>query len=141
MRVCGVSFEPRACVVALIEMGDDAEVTHIPAETRRISLGNHEDDVALRGFQQTARAFLTDNSVDVVAIKRCTYSGRYQSGASSIKMEALLQVLEFDTVLLAGQTVTREFGKIEISIPQSVLGYQHDAFMTAIVLGVQRVSV
>ena len=141
MRICGVSFESRACVVTLIDLDVTANVTHILTETKRISLQNHDDDEVLRGFQQTARTFLTDNSVDLVAIKRCTYSGKYQSGAPSLKMEALLQVLDFETVLLAGQTVTREFDKLDITIPQGVLAYQNDACKTAIVLGTQRVSV
>ena len=121
MRVCGVSFESKACVVTLIDLDVTVNVTHIPTETKRISLGSHDDDEALRGFQQTVRTFLTDNAVDVVAIKRCTYSGKFQSGAPSMKMEALLQILDFETVLLAGQTVTGEFDKLEINIPQGVL--------------------
>lgn len=140
MLICGVSFESKACVVTLIDFKEASDITHIHRETRRVTLDDHEEDFSLRGFQQTARAFLTDNSVNLVAIKKCVYSGKYQSGAPSLKMEALLQVLPVDSVLIPGQKVNREFNKHTIEIPDSVLVYQHDAFKTATVLGIEQVG-
>ena len=140
MRICGVSFESTASVVTLIDFDDTTTIAHIPAETRKITMNDHEDDDCLRGFQQTARTFLTDNSVVAVAIRKCTSSGKYQSGAPAMKMEALLQVLDFDTALIPGKTVTTDFDKVDISPPDTVLAYQRDAFKTACVLGIKRTA-
>jgi hypothetical protein len=131
MRICGISFEPKAAVVALVDFVEGQAAAHVDTETRRISLNDHEDGDCLRSFQQTVRAFLTDNSVDVVSIRRCTYSGKYQSGAPPLKMEALLQVLEIETFLIPVQTITGNFQDGEIEMPDSLRAYQHDAFKTA----------
>ena len=133
MRICGISFEAKAAVVAIVDFVTGQLVSHLDTETRRISLNDHEDADCLRSFQQTVRTFLTDNSVDAVAIRRCTYSGKFQSGAATLKMEALLQVLDIDTVLVPGQTIASNFQDDEHAIPDSLRAYQHDAFRAAFV--------
>ena len=133
MRICGISFEARATVVVIVDFVTGQPVSHVDTETRRISLNAHEDADCLRSFQQTVRTFLTDNSVDAVAIRRCTYSGKYQSGAATLKMEALLQVLEIHTILVPAQTIASNFHDDEHEIPNSLRAYQHDAFRAAFV--------
>jgi len=132
MRIVGISFEAKAAVVAIIDFSAGSPASHVDSETRRIALNDHEDADCLRSFQQTVKTFLTDNSVDTVAIRRCTYSGEYQSGATPLKMEALLQVLEVETVLIPGQTISSSFDD-NFVFPETLRAYQHDAFRVALV--------
>ncbi len=131
MRICGMSFEPANAVIAIIECSPPHDIAVVNSEIKRIPLDDHQDSNCLRSFTRTITALVRDYKIESIAIRKCTYSGKYQSGAPSIKMEALLQVLDVTTALLSPQTIASRCKSSEFAIPECLNKYQHDAFKAA----------
>ena len=131
MRICGISFEPTSAVVVIVECSPPNGVAVVDSETKRIPMDDHQDSDCLRSFTRTIAAIVRDYKIESIAIRKCTYSGKYQSGAPSIKMEALLQVLDAATALLSPQTIASRCKSSEFAIPNCINKYQHDAFKAA----------
>ena len=131
MRICGISFEPSSAAVAIIECSQSGTISLVDSETKRIPLDDHQDSDCLRSFVRTVNALVRDFAVDSIAIRKCTYSGKYQSGAASLKMEALLQVADVTTALVSPQTVASRCKSNNFTVPENLKKYQHDAFKVA----------
>ena len=139
-RVCGISFEPSSAAVAIIECSQSGTISLVDSETKRIALNDHQDTDCLRSFIQTVNALVRDFAIDAIAIRKCTYSGKYQSGAPSLKMEALLQVTDVTTALVSPQTVASRCKSTKVAIPENLNKYQHDAFNVAVAYATQFVD-
>lgn len=133
MRICGISFEAANAVAVIIE-SLAGEVSLVETEVKRIPLSDHEDSDCLKGFLEAAKSFVHDHSVDAFAIRKCTYAGKFRSGAAALKMEALLQVSDVNTELLSAQTVTARCRSSDFAVPGTLNKYQHDAFKVAFAL-------
>jgi hypothetical protein len=134
MRICGISFDSSVAIIVIADFDLEGQCRIVEAETKRVDLLNHEDDACLKNFHRLITALVNDHDIDRIAIRKCTYSGKYQSGASSLKMEAILQLAEVPTELLAPKTVNKVCEKNECEIPEELNKYQHDAFRAAFAL-------
>lgn len=134
VRVCGISFDSTDSILAIVDFDAEGGCEFVLSETKRIGLGDHENETCLQAFQRLLTAIVKDNKIDAIAIRKCTYSGKYPSGAASVKMEAILQLADIKTVLLDSRSITAICGKNKCSIPPQVNKYQHDAFKAAFAL-------
>lgn len=140
MRICGISFESTAAILAIADFDDDGQCRIVDTEAKRADIGNHEDDACLKSFHRLIAALVNDHGIERIAIRKCTYSGKYQSGAPSLKMEAILQLADVPTVLLAPKTVNTACDKNGCQIPGELNKYQHDAFKAAFALASKGLS-
>src|SRR5258707_109443 len=104
MRICGVSLSGTTATLALVESAPDSIVV-VPTETKRVVLGDADTASAVQSFRDTFAAFMRDNTVDVVAIKKRATGGKFAGGAMTFKMEGLLQCLECAVHLIAPVTI------------------------------------
>lgn len=130
--VCGVSFESQAAVLAIVERESANALSHVPISVKRIPLDDHTDPAILRAFLQGISTVVSDHAIDALAIRKCTYAGKYQSGAPSIKMEGLLLVTDVDTHLLTTQAIKKAFEASGLEYPTTLAKFQHPAFETAV---------
>lgn len=131
VRVCGISFDSRDAIIAIVDFLDDNSFQFVESKTKRIELGDHEDATYLKSFCRVVTALVKDNNVNRIAIRKCIYSGKYQSGAPSLKMEAVLQLAEVSTTLLASKSIAAICDKHGCEIPGAVKKYQTEAFRAA----------
>lgn len=132
MRVLGAA--PANDYVALVVVDVDAggwELVDTSA-CRKIVLGDHEDSNALRTFREAVEAFTNSYEINEVQIRRCTYKGQKRSGAASIKIEVLLQMLDRPCRLIPAQSITKNFTDLGPKLPPTLTQYQKDAFATAL---------
>jgi hypothetical protein len=132
MRICGVCLDSDGATVVIVDTDASGDVVVHETEVRRIRLADHQDASSLRDFAQTLASFIRDFSIDAIAVRRCTYKGKYVSGAAAIKMEALLQLSEVPVTLLSPQTIKAARKKSVVAAPAVLKGYQHDAFDAAL---------
>ena len=140
MRICGIAFEPTNAVIAIIECSPPYATTVVDSEIKRIPLDDHQDSDCLRSFTRTIEALIRDYAIDSIAVRKCTYSGKYQSGTPAIKMEALLQILDARIELLSPQTIASRCKSSAFTIPDGLNKYQHDAFKTAYAHAVEQMD-
>jgi Holliday junction resolvasome RuvABC endonuclease subunit len=132
MRICGIDPDSDGANVAVIDVQADIAVSVVESEVRRIRLTDHEDSLSLQDFSRTLASFLRDMSVDMVAVRRCTYKGKYMSGAAALKIEAMIQVNGVPVRLISPQTIKAVRKKTEMIAPESLRRYQHEAFDAAV---------
>src|SRR5215831_9690446 len=132
MRICGVSLDSSGATVVVVDADEAGNVIVHETEIRKIPLTNHEDASALQDFAQTWASFLRDHSIGEIALRRCTYKGKYTSGAAAIKMEALLQLCAVSVELLSPQTINAVRRKLDATLPDGLKNYQQEAFRAAL---------
>lgn len=132
MRICGVSFGSEVASIVAIECKPDKAYDVLDSGIRKIQLSNHEDENILRDFARTLSSFIRDNKIDAIVIRKCTYKGKYMSGAAAIKMEALFQLNQCKVILISPQTIKSTYKKSKIAHPNEIKAYQHEAFETAV---------
>lgn len=140
MRICGISFNSSNTALAIIDCSQDGTISLIDCPIKQLPLDDHEDCTCLHSFFKTVNALVRDFSIQSIAIRKCTYSGQYQSGAPAMKMEALFQVANVDTVLISPKTVASCFKSGKIAIPTILNKYQHEAFKVAVTFATQAAS-
>jgi hypothetical protein len=132
MRVLGAAPASEHVALVVLDIDETGWSVVDTTGTRKVSLGNHEDPGALRDFKDAVSAFIDSHSIEKVVIRRCTYKGQKRSGAASIKMETLLQLLPCESQLVPAQTIARRFQEHAVSLPSDLAKYQSDAFATAL---------
>jgi hypothetical protein len=133
MRVCGVDLKGNEARLAIaFKNSDSGEIAFLQNNTKKIVLGDDQEEASLRGFMHTAKAFLSDNQITNVVIKTRARKGKMAGGATSFKMEAALQLIEDCSCHFVNPVAIAQFvKKSDLSDPQHILEYQRDAFNAA----------
>jgi|GEM_PF-5114602 len=132
MRLCGIEFDSVSAIVALVQHNGDGTFQLIPSDIKRIPVDNHEDSQCLISFVQTVSSLVKDFHIDGLAIRKCTYKGKYVSGAPAIKMEALLQINAVPSLLISPQAIAAKLKSRPIESPKGMPQYQKGAFVVAV---------
>ena len=133
MRVCGVTFDGDAATIVVLDSGGPGDYRVVDCGTKKIPLSDVTDNECVRTFSQAFAGVITDLLVEKVVAKRCSYKGKYTSGAASIKMEAIVQIQAPEVVLLPSKSISTAFGKLSLAPPESLSKYQIEAFQAAVV--------
>lgn len=130
MSLCGVTFSSNNAHLVICEE-EGGEVVVVETRVRKWVLDDHASSADLKAFQRGLMSLFAAHGVDRVAVKKCTTRGRYKSGVASIKMEAAVQLLDVEVVLIDGRLVTKAASAEAERLPAGLKKYQHDAFFTA----------
>jgi hypothetical protein len=131
MIVCGVEMKASEAHLVLLK-GSRAEYEHINIKPKKLVLADDENAEEVRAFRDTLYAFIRENNVDVVAIKKRATSGEYAGGAVGFKLEGIAQLyVDCEIRLIASQTIAAAIRRNTPIFPQSLLKYQEAAFETA----------
>ena len=131
MIVCGM--EMAASEVRLVVLsGSKSDLNHIDVKPRKLKIADDENAEEVQAFRDSLFAFLSENKVDMVAIKKRGKKGEYAGGPVGFKFEAITQLYEGCPVsLIAPRTITTNISKHAPKIPEALLKYQYVAFQTA----------
>lgn len=131
MRICGIEIKGSEAILAVIDYNDNS-IEFVPSATKRLTLNDDDAQNSVRFFVETMGAFLRNNGVDVVAIKKRNKNGNYAGGPTTFKIEGLIQMNQAcDVRLISSQTIAASVRRNEFDIPVSLPKYQRDAFLTA----------
>lgn len=131
MRICGIEIKASEAIFAIIDC-NDGSIEFVPSATKRLSLNDHDTQNAVRLFFDTISAYIRNNGIDVVAIKKRNKNGEYAGGPTTFKIEGLIQMTQgCDVLLISPQTIAASMRRNEFDIPASLLKYQHDAYLAA----------
>jgi hypothetical protein len=99
---------------------------------RKIVLSDDEKPVEVRAFRDSLYAFLRENGIELVAIKKRGKTGDYAGSPVSFKLEAITQLYtDCRIVLIASQTIAATLRNHPTSLPQDLPKYQQSAFEVA----------
>jgi hypothetical protein len=131
MIVCGIELAASEARLVILD-GTKEDYVHVETGTRRIGLPNDEIQDEVKAFRETVYAFLRENRVGRVTIKKRGKRGDYAGGPVSFKLEGVFQLYpDCDVILLPPQTISATKRSHIASSPEDIRKYQQVAFETA----------
>ena len=128
MTLCGIEIKGSEAIIAVAA----PDLTHVTMATKKIA---HEDDdeaANVKAFASQVAAFVRDNGITRIAIKKRSKKGEFAGGPTTFKIEGVLQLLDgVEVTLLSPQTINAQNKKHDFALPATLNKYQHEAFKTA----------
>ncbi len=131
MKICGVEISGSEAIFAVAKL-KDAEIHHVPLDTKRIALRNDDDSANVKSFAGFVEGFVRDNDIRCIAIKKRGKNRDYAGGPTTFKIEGILQLLrDCEVLLISPQAISAQDRKHQFQLPGTLNKYQHDAYRTA----------
>lgn len=131
MQICGIEIKGSEAIIAIADMQGD-QFSHIPVETKRIVLADDDDATNVRSFADLVAGFLRESNISNIAVKKRGKKGEFAGGATTFKIEGVLQLMKDCHVeLISAPTIAAQNRKHSFPAPDSLNKYQLEAFRVA----------
>jgi hypothetical protein len=131
MTICGIEMSGSEARLVLLN-GGKSVFSHVNIKPKKLKLADDENPDEVKAFHDSIFAFLRENNVTLVAIKKRGKKGDFSGGPVGFKLEGIIQLFEDCPVkLVTAQTISAKQNKDSPDKPDSLLKYQHIAFETA----------
>jgi len=131
MKLCGVEIKGSEAIFAVAVLHND-QLEHLPLATRKIGLEDDDESSNVKAFAALVEAFVRDNGIDRLAIKKRSKKGEFAGGPTTFKIEGILQLLsQCEVSLVSPQTVSAQHKKHDFPLAATLTKYQHEAYKTA----------
>ena len=128
MTLCGIEIKGSEAIIALAAL----DLTHVTMATKKIALEDDDEAANVKAFASQVAAFVRDNGITRIAIKKRSKKGEFAGGPTTFKIEGVLQLLDgVEVTLLSPQTINAQYKKHSFELPATLNKYQHEAFKTA----------
>ncbi|NMZ42484.1 DUF3010 family protein [Pseudomonas proteolytica] len=128
MTLCGIEIKGSEAIIAVAA----PDLTHVTLATKKIALEDDDEAANVKAFASQVAAFVRDNDITRIAIKKRSKKGEFAGGPTTFKIEGVLQLLDgVEVTLLSPQTINAQYKKHNFELPATLNKYQHEAFKTA----------
>ncbi|WP_297831939.1 DUF3010 family protein [Pseudomonas sp.] len=131
MKICGIEIKGSEAIFAVATLRNST-LEHVPLPTKKIALEDDDESSNVKAFAALVEAFIRDNGIEQLAIKKRSKKGEFAGGPTTFKIEGVLQLLnECSVTLVSPQTVSAQHKKHDFALAGSLNKYQHEAYKTA----------
>jgi len=131
MSICGIEIKGSEAIFAIASLQGDA-LQHLAIATKKIALEDDDEAANVKAFASQVAAFVRDNGIRRIAIKKRSKKGEFAGGPTTFKIEGVFQLLEnCDVTLLSPQTINAQNKKHNFELPGTLNKYQHEAYKAA----------
>ncbi|AOE62661.1 DUF3010 family protein [Pseudomonas corrugata] len=131
MIICGIEIKGSEAIIAVASL-DQQALSHVALNTRKIALDDDDEAANVKAFAARIQAFVAENAIERIAIKKRSKKGEFAGGPTTFKIEGVFQLLEgCDVTLLSPQTINAQHKKHDFALPATLNKYQHEAYKTA----------
>ena len=131
MTICGIEIKGSEAIIAVASQ-DNQALTHVALATKKIALDDDDEAANVKAFATQVKAFVLDNGIQRIAIKKRSKKGEFAGGPTTFKIEGVFQLLEgVEVTLLSPQTINAQNKKHSFDLPTTLNKYQHEAYKTA----------
>jgi len=128
MTLCGIEIKGSEAIIAVAA----PDLTHIALATKKIALEDDDEAANVKAFASQVAAFVRENGITRIAIKKRSKKGEFAGGPTTFKIEGVLQLLDgVEVTLLSPQTINAQNKKHDFALPATLNKYQHEAFKAA----------
>ena len=125
-KVCGIEIKGSTAIIVVLE-GIATDFKVIPTDFKKLNLEDSTNQAAVKVFYQQLRDFFEVHQFDKIGIKARGTKGKFAGGATTFKIEGLIQVAATPTVtLMHGATIKAKLKK-ETLVLEGVNNYQLEA--------------
>ncbi|EDM27701.1 hypothetical protein LNTAR_20883 [Lentisphaera araneosa HTCC2155] len=125
MKSLGVEIKSSTCVLVLLDSADEIK------EATKIELEDPYCATSVKEFFDDLKTWLEKCNADVVNIKKRLEKGKFAGGASSFKIEGLIQLAALVSVNLVGGPELNRLAKSVETLP-AMKKYQEQAYLAAL---------
>jgi hypothetical protein len=134
MRVCGVDLKGSDAIVLVID-GTKENFEIIDTGVNKITLGDTNSSEDVQTFTETFHSFIKNHHIDKIGIKKRNTKGQFAGGATSFKMEGIIQLCRDATVeLIAPASIASTIKKEPPPAASQLFAYQKGSYETAYTL-------
>ena len=131
MTLCGIEIKGSEAIIAVASLNNQT-LTHVALATKKIALEDDDDAANVKALAAQVKAFVRDNAIERIAIKKRSKKGEFAGGPTTFKIEGVFQLLEgVEVTLLSPQTINAQNKKHNFDLPATLNKYQHEAFKAA----------
>lgn len=131
MKICGIELKGSEALLALAGL-DAGQPVHLATAIKKIGIEDDEDAAQVRDFAARMQAFVSEHGVTHLAIKKRSKKGDFAGGPVTFKLEGVLQLLQgCEVYLVSPQTITAQGKKHDLTPPDALNKYQHEAWKSA----------
>ncbi|MEH6353617.1 DUF3010 family protein [Pseudomonas sp. 3JA] len=131
MIICGIEIKGSEAIIAVASL-EQQTLTHVALNTKKITLDDDDEAANVKAFAAQVRAFVVENGIERIAIKKRSKKGEFAGGPTTFKIEGIFQLLEGCAVtLLSPQTLNAQHKKHDFALPATLNKYQHEAYKAA----------
>ena len=125
-KVCGIEIKGSAAIIVVLE-GTTTDFKVISTEFKKLNLEDSTNQAAVKAFYQTINEFFKTHQFDKIGIKSRGTKGKFAGGATTFKIEGLIQLAATPPVtLMHGATIKARLKK-ETVVFEGVNSYQLEA--------------
>ena len=125
-KVCGIEIKGSAAIIVVLE-GTTTDFKVIPTKFKKLSLADSTNQADVKAFYQTINEFFKTHQFDKIGIKARGTKGKFAGGATTFKIEGLIQLAAVPSVILMhGATIKAKLKK-ETVVFDGVNSYQLEA--------------
>jgi len=131
MKICGVEIKGSEAIFA-VAIRQDNGIEHLPLAVKKLGLDDDDESANVKSFATQIHAFVRDNGIEHIAIKKRSKKGEFAGGPTTFKIETVFQLLDnCEVTLLSPQTITAQSKKHNFELPAALNKYQHEAYKAA----------
>ena len=131
MTICGIEIKGSEAIFA-VARHDGQALGHVALATKKIALQDDDDAANVKAFAREVAAFVRDNAIERIAIKKRSKKGEFAGGPTTFKIEGVFQLLDgCEVTLLSPQTLSAQSKKHNVELPATLNKYQHEAYKAA----------
>lgn len=131
MTICGIEIKGSEAIFAVASLHNN-QPQHLPLTVKKIALEDDDESSNVKAFAALIEAFVRDNGIQHIAIKKRSKKGEFAGGPTTFKIEGVLQLLaQCEVSLISPQTVSAQHKKHDFNLAASLNKYQHEAYKTA----------
>ncbi|PMY40465.1 DUF3010 domain-containing protein [Pseudomonas sp. GW456-L14] len=131
MSICGIEIKGSEAIFALVTL-QDGTAQHLANTCKKIALDDDDEAANVKAFAAQVAAFVRDNGISRIAIKKRSKKGEFAGGPTTFKIEGVFQLLDnCEVTLLSPQTINAQNKKHNFDLPATLNKYQHEAYKTA----------
>ena len=131
MIICGIEIKGSEAIIAVASLNQQT-LSHVPLNTKKITLDDDDEAANVKVFAAQVRAFVLENGIERIAIKKRSKKGEFAGGPTTFKIEGVFQLLEgCEVTLLSPQTINAQSKKHDFALPTTLNKYQHEAYKAA----------
>ncbi len=125
-KVCGIEIKGSVAIFVVLE-GTTTDFKVIPTEFKKLNLADSTRQADVKVFYQTISAFFETYQFEKIGIKARGTKGKFAGGATTFKIEGLIQLAANASVtLMHGATIKARLKK-ETVVLEGVNSYQLEA--------------
>jgi hypothetical protein len=131
MSICGIEIKGSEAIFAIATL-QDGTPQHLANACKKIALDDDDEAANVKAFAAQLAAFVRDNGISRIAIKKRSKKGEFAGGPTTFKIEGVFQLLDnCEVTLLSPQTINAQNKKHNFDLPTALNKYQHEAYKTA----------